>query len=221
MEEVVLNARPRTLVGKQVKALRRQGKVPATVYGPGREPMNVELDARELARMIPYIAGEAQLISLRMGGNGQTIPVLAREVQRHPIRGDILHVDFYAVAMDRPIRTEAPLHLVGESQPVERGEGVLIHSLTHVEIECLPRDLVPAIEVDISRLAQIDDALYVKDLLAPPGITILADPDELVVRVSPVAPEEVIEEAAPEAAVEPEIIAKGKAAAEKEEGEEE
>jgi len=220
MEEVVLNAWPRTVVGKQVKALRRQGKVPATVYGPGREPMNIELDAHELARLIPHIAGEAQLISLRMGGNGQTIPVLAREVQRHPIRGDILHMDFYAVAMDRPIRTEVPLHLVGESQPVERGEGVLLHPLTHVEIECLPRDLVPAIEVDISRLTQVDDAIYVKDLLAPPGITILTDPDELVVRVNPVAAEEVIEEAAPAAAAEPEIIAKGKAAAEGEEEEE-
>ncbi|MER3458422.1 MAG: 50S ribosomal protein L25 [Chloroflexota bacterium] len=175
--------------------------------------MNIELDARELARMIPHIAGEAQLISLRMDGNGQTIPVLAREVQRHPIRGDILHVDFYAVAMDRPI-------LVGESQPVERGEGVLLHPLTHVEIECLPRDLVPAIEVDISRLTQVDDAIYVKDLMSPPGITILTDPDELVVRVNPVAAEEVIEEAAPAAAAEPEIIAKGKAAAEEEEEEE-
>lgn len=216
MEEIILNANPRTVVGKQVRALRRQGKVPATLYGPAHEPMNIELNARELSRLLTHIVGEAQLISLRLGGDGQTVSVLAREVQREPIRGNILHVDLYAVQMDRPIRTEVPIHLVGHSRPVELREAVLIHPLTHVEIECLPRDLVPGIDVDISRLEKVDDAIYVKDLIAPPGVSILTDPEELVALINPVAPEEEIEEVAPVAEAEPEIIAKGKAAAEEE-----
>jgi large subunit ribosomal protein L25 len=222
MDEVVLNASPRSVVGKQVRALRRAGKVPATIYGATHETMNIELDARELARLLSHIVGETQLISLRIGGDGQAVPVLAREIQRNPIRGDVVHVDFYAVAMDRPIRTEIPLRLVGHAAPVERREAVLIHPLTHLEIECLPRDLAPGIDVDISRLETFDDAIHVRDIVPPPGMTVLTDAEELVARLSPVAPEEEAEEVAPAAEAEPEIIGKGKAAEEEaEEGEEE
>jgi large subunit ribosomal protein L25 len=221
MDEVVLNASPRTIVGKQVRAMRRGGKVPATLYGRKHEAMNIELDAHELSRLMAHIVGEAQLISLQLGNDGQTVSVLARDIQRNPIRGDIVHVDFYAVEMDRVIRTEVAIHLIGEARPVAQREAVLLHPLTHVEIECLPRDLVPGIDVDISRLQTTDDAIHVRDIVAPPGVTILADPDELVARVTPLAPEEEVEEAAPAEEAEPEIIAKGKAADEGAEGEEE
>lgn len=220
MEEIILNASPRSIVGKQVKALRRQGKVPATLYGPTTTPMNLQVDTREVSRLLSHIVGEAQLISLRLEGD-EPVPVLAREVQRHPIRGDIMHIDLYAVPMDRPISTEVLVHLVGHSPLVEQRGAMLLHALTHVEIECLPRDLVAAIEVDISRLATLDDAIHVRDLAAPPGVSILTNPEELVVRLSPVAAEEVEEVAPAAAAEEVEVIGKGKAAEEEEaEGEE-
>ncbi len=215
MEQIALNASPRTVIGKQVKALRRSGLVPLVMYGARLEPLALQADSKELARVLRQ-AGGSRLIAVNTG-NGTRL-ALAREVQREPISGQILHVDLLAVSMTERIHVEVPLVLDGKSPAVRRGEGVLLSGLGLVEIECLPGDLLDRIHVDLEGLNKVGDAIHVKDLRLPPTIRVLTDPDEMVVRVTHLAAEEVPVAAVPAEEVEPEVIAKGKV---EEEGEEE
>jgi large subunit ribosomal protein L25 len=150
-----------------------------------------------------------------------------RDVQRDPIRGSVLHVDFYRVQMTERLTAEIPLVLEGESPIIGRHEGILLQGLSTVEVECLPGDLVDAIAVDLADLLEIDDSIHVRDLAIPSGIDVLTDPDELIVRVAPLAEEEVIEEIVEEELLpgeEVEVIAEGEEGEEEEaagEGEEE
>jgi large subunit ribosomal protein L25 len=208
-----LDAEMREILGKKVKRLRRQGIVPAVVYGPDFENLNIQLDARTL-RQVLMQAGGTQLIELHVGD--KAIPTLAREVQRNPLRGDIMHVDFYRVAMDRPIRADVPLMLVGESPLVATGEAILVHMTTSVEIEALPAQLPPHIEVDLSALMEMGQNISAGDLPLPTAVTLIGDPDELIVRLDYPQVEVVEEEITLEAAAEPEIIRERKA--EEEEG---
>jgi len=208
MEQIELTAAPRKVIGKQVKALRRMGQTPVNLYGRGVEPLALQVDTKSLNRVLAR-AGYSRLICLNVEGREPQM-ALAREIQREPITGSLYHVDFLAVSMTERIRVEVPVLLVGESPAVQRGEGVLVHALSSVEIECLPGDLIDAVRVDVSGLDKIDAQIAVKDLKVPEGIQVLAEPDEMVVRVTPVR-EEKLEEAvpAPEAA-EVEVIEKGK-----------
>ncbi len=217
MAELVLNAKPRTVIGKRVKALRRQGWIPAVIYGRHLQPIPIQVENGELRRILAQAHGGARLITLQV--DGETHLALIREVQREPIRREILHVDFHAVELTEKIRVEVPVVFVGASPAVERGEGILVHGLTHVEIECLPSDLIEAIPVDLSALDRVDAAIHVRDLQVPPGITVVSDPDALIALVT--APEAVEEAAAPAEAPEVEVIGKGKKAEEEEEEEEE
>ena len=189
MERLELTAERRTVAGKAVKELRRQGLVPAVIYGHGFEPQSVQLDARALRRTLTQ-AGGSHLITITIAGAGEPAVALAREVQRDPITGELLHVDFYRVRMTERIRTEIPLVIAGESPVVEMKEGLLLQGLSAVEVECLPGDLVDAILVDVSGLDRLDTSLHVRDLVLPPGIEVLTDPDEMVVRVVPLAERE-------------------------------
>ncbi|WP_322799886.1 50S ribosomal protein L25 [Thermoflexus sp.] len=215
MAELVLNARPRTVTGKQVKALRRQGWIPAVLYGRHIQPMTIQVEGKELQRVLAQARGGAHLITLHV--DGETHLVLIREVQREPIHREILHVDFQAVEMTEKIRVEVPVVFVGASPAVERGEGILVHGLTHVEIECLPKDLIEAITVDLSRLDRVDAAIYVRDLQVPPGITVVSDPDELIALVTAPAAEALEEAALPAETPEVEVIGRGKKEEEEEE----
>jgi large subunit ribosomal protein L25 len=212
MEQYELNVAPRQVIGKQVKALRRAGQVPVNLYGRGIEPMALQADAKTVTRVLSR-TGQSRLINLNVLGHPQPQIVLAREIQREPITGSLYHVDFMAVSMTERIRVETQVVLVGESPAEQRGEGVLVHAITNLEIECLPGDLIDAIRVDVSTLDKVDAQISVKDLQVPESIKILADPDEMVVRVTPAREEKVEEEAAPvttEAAPEVEVIEKGK-----------
>jgi large subunit ribosomal protein L25 len=145
-------------------------------------------------------------------GRPGPLMALAREIQREPITGSLYHVDFMAVSMTEKIKVQVQVILVGESPAVQRGEGVLVHALNSVEIQCLPGDLMDAIRVDVSTLDKVDAQVAVKDLKVSEGIEILAGPDEMVVRVTPVR-EEKVEEVVPvaaEAVAEVEVIEKGK-----------
>lgn len=217
MAELVLNARPRTVTGKQVKALRRQGWIPAVLYGRHIRPMTIQVEGKELQRVLAQARGGTRLITLHV--DGETHLALIREVQREPIRREILHVDFQAVEMTEKIRVEVPVVFVGASPAVERGEGILVHGLTHVEIECLPKDLIEAITVDLSRLDRVDAAIYVRDLQVPPGITVVSDPDELIALVTAPAAEVLEEAALPVETPEVEVIGRGKKEEEEEEEE--
>lgn len=210
MDQLELTAEPRRVIGKQVKALRRAGQVPAILYGRNVEPMPLQLDAKLLNRVLSR-AGQSRLIKLILQGRAEPQMALARAIHREPITGSLYHVDFMAVTMTERIKVQVPVVLVGESPAVQRSEGVLVHALNNVEIECLPGDLIDAIRVDVSALDKVDAQVLVKDLLVSDRIKILAESGEMVVRVTPVR-EEKVEEVVPvaEAAPEVEVIEKGK-----------
>jgi large subunit ribosomal protein L25 len=192
-EQVGLTAEKRTVIGKQVKQLRRQGWVPGVMYGHGFDPVPLRFEKKSLRHVLSKVGG-SQLISINIEGNKQPEMALVRDVQRDPIRGSLLHVDFYRVRMTERLTTEVPLMIVGESPVVEAREGILLQGISSIEVECLPGDLVDAIEVDLTDLVEIDQALYVRDLAVPAGIDVLTDLDEMVVRVVPLEAEEVEEE---------------------------
>ena len=212
MEQVEVMASPRTAMKKQVRALRRQGLVPLVVYGNKIAPVNLETGEFDLRRAIVRAGG--QLIALKVKGEGKSRMVLVREVQRDRIAERLLHVDFYEVDMTEKVHVDVQLELVGESRLVRSGQANLLHVLNEVEIECLPADIVQFIPVDLSRLAELDDSLYVRDLPVPETVKVLTPGDELVAKLQPIVeePEEEEEEVAP--AVEPgevEVISRGKA----------
>ncbi|MCS7072372.1 MAG: 50S ribosomal protein L25, partial [Anaerolinea sp.] len=144
-ETYTLDAQKRTLIGKQVGQLRRAGIIPAVVYGARTAPIHVQIDAKQLA-MTLLKAGGTHLITMNIDGKQQQ--VIARDVQRDVIRGDILHVDFLAVDASTKIRTEVPVTFTGEAPAVQMGLGILLQGLSTIEIEALPADLVERVEVD-------------------------------------------------------------------------
>jgi large subunit ribosomal protein L25 len=210
-ERVELTAERRTVLGKQVKQLREQGWTPGVMYGHGFDPVPLQFGARSLQQVLAQVGG-SQLISIKVEGQEQPEVALVREVQRDPIRRTPLHVDFYRVMMTERLTAEIPLEIIGESPVVEAREGILLQGLSAIEVECLPGDLVDAIEVDLSDLTEIDQALHVRDLAVPAGIEILTDPDEMIVHVVPLEEEEVeeVEVIAPEAE-EVEVITEARA----------
>jgi large subunit ribosomal protein L25 len=219
MDQLVLEAEPRTIKGKQVNQLRRQGLVPAVVYGKATAPIPVQVPRRPLELVLSK-AGESTLISLRVADRAEPLTVLVRDQQRDALTQVITHVDFYAVVMTETIRARIPLVLEGEPPVLQKFQGVLLQQKEEVEVECLPKDLVPHITVDVSTLQTFDDSIYVKDLVLPAGIQVLDDPEELVATVSPVAEEAVEAEAAPAEPGEVEVIKKGKKEEEQAEAEE-
>ena len=201
-EQAELTAEKRTLLGKKVKQLRRQGWVPGVVYGHSFDPLPVQFEEPSLRQVLSQVGG-SQLVRIKVKGRKQPEMALVRDVQRDSIRGALLHVDFYRVMMTERLTAEVPLAIVGESPVVERKEGVLLHGVYAVEVECLPGDLVDAIEVDLSDLIELDQVLHVRDLAIPAGLELLTDPDEVIVRVVPVMEEE--EEKEEEEMVVPEV----------------
>jgi large subunit ribosomal protein L25 len=191
-DRVELTAEKRVVFGRHVKQLRRQGWVPGVMYGHGFTPVSLQFDVRALRKVLSQVGG-SQLISIQVEGQEKPETALVRDVQRDPIQGTLLHVDFYRVKMTERITAEVPLEMVGESPVVEQKAGILLQGLTTIEVESLPGDLVDAIEVDLSDLAEVDQALYVRDLAIPAGMEVLTDPDEMVVRVVPLEEEEEIE----------------------------
>lgn len=207
MEKVILKAQPRQVIGKQVRALRREGLMPAVIYGPHIAPIPVSLPFHETSLLLPKISS-SQLLVLEVGGEQYT--TLVRERQRHPITGALLHLDFQAVSLTEKLRVNVGLQFKGEAPAVKIYDGILSTSLEQVEVECLPGDLVNHLEIDLSTLEQIGDAIYVRDIPLPPRFQILNELDEVVVVIT--APTLAVEgpgegEAG---AFEPEVIEKGK-----------
>ena len=219
MEQIELKAEKRTIIGKRVKVLRREGIIPALLYGPKTEPVPIQCDERELQRVLAW-AGGTNLIALRIGDAGKPKMTLVSEVQRDSINNDIYHVDFYQVVMTEKVKAEVNIILIGEPPAVQQKEFMLLQGADSVEIECLPGDLIHSIEVDLSPLLEVDDAIYVKDLQVPGNVTILTDGDELVAKVQhlyiPEEEEEEVEEWVEVAPEEVEVIAKGKEVEEEE-----
>lgn len=217
MEEIIVNAGRRQIIGKHVKAMRREGKLPAIVYGKKIDPLPITLDFREASRILDRLPPSALVV---VDVDGDKHYALVRDKQRNPILGTILHVDFLAVSLTETVRTEVNVRLVGEAPAVETYFAIITTSLEQFEIECLPRDLPDSITVDISRLSEIGDSITVKDVAPPKGVQVLNDPDAIVVVVTaPTAEAEVAEEEIEEVEEEqPAVIERGRR---EEEGEEE
>jgi large subunit ribosomal protein L25 len=183
MDKIMLTAKPRTVTGKKVKALRAAGEVPAVVYGHGNESVAVSIDHKSLEKTFAH-AGGNKIIELKVGDN-KTENVLFHDVQQDSRTGAIIHADLYRVKMDEKIKTEVPLRFVGESTAVYQDEGTLVRPLDAIEIEALPGNLPEAIEVDISILDDFEKSIHVSDLKVPAGVEVLSEPEELVAKVEP------------------------------------
>ena len=217
MSELILNAEHREVTGKKVKALRRQGYLPAVLYGVGIESIPIKLDLKEASKVISA-AGSSTLLLLKIGKKQHQ--VLVRDTQRQVIRRDLQHVDFLKVAMDVAIRAEVPIEFVGEAPAVRDLGGVLVTELVEIEIESLPADLPDRITVDLGLLADITDTITVGDLSFGEGVEVITSPNDVIARVIYQVEEEIEEEELEEVIpteVEPEVVERGKL--EEEEGE--
>lgn len=179
--DTTLKATTRTDMGKgAARKLRAAGRVPAILYGPGTEPRQLSVDTREMERLFSRISVENTLLELQVDED-RPVRVLVREVQSHAYRPEILHVDFYAVRKGEMITLEVPVQLVGNPAGVVEG-GILNHSLTSLEIRCVPANIPEAIEVDVAEL-QVGDSIRVGDITLPEGVETLVDPEQSVCSV--------------------------------------
>lgn len=223
MPEIVVAAEPRTETGKnQNRRLRAKGLIPGTLYGASQKPTAVSVSPKEITTILRSAAGENTLFDLDLGG--QKRKVILKEFQVEPVKGSLLHADFYEVALDRMLEVKVHLELHGTPVGVKVQGGILDFVTRELEVECLPRDIPEKILVDVSGL-ELGKHLRVSDLQLPPAITMLTGPEVVIAHVvTPRAEEEVAPaaEVAADAATtaEPEVIKKGKAGEGEEAGEE-
>ncbi len=198
MEKVVLKAEKREVTGKQVKALRRAGKLPAVIYGRRVEPISISLDAHSAGLALSKVTSSS-LVTIDL--NGTQYFALVREKQRNFIKGNLTHVDFLALDMNEKIRAKVRLHFGGVSGAVKDYSAVLIHRMNQVEVECLPADLPERVDVDLAPLKQIGDSIRVRDLPIPANVSVLEDEDEIVI-IATLSKADISEAAAGEAGAE-------------------
>jgi large subunit ribosomal protein L25 len=205
MEKTVLKAERRSMTGKKASVLRREGKLPAVIYGHKLESMPIVLDMREANRILGGMTSSS-LVTIDL--EGKEYPALVRERQRDYIKGEYLHIDFQGILMTERLRVNVPVEIVGTSQAVKLLTGVLVTNMHELEVECFPQYLPENISIDISNLNEIGDSFLVSDLQLGENIEVLADPEEVIVTITTLTPEEVEEEVAEEevALEEPEVI---------------
>jgi large subunit ribosomal protein L25 len=208
-KQVKLKAEPRQNVGRSaVNKLRASGFIPAVIYGGKDKPQPLQLAARDVNAMMSQASGENVLVELEIAGETPSRTALVQEVQHSPVGGEIQHVDFHAISMDQMIEAEVPLEPVGTAIGVKTFGGLLEQSLRALPIECLPGDLPDRITVDVSQL-NIGDAIHVRDIQLPSGVTAKVQLDLTAFSVLAPAVEE--ERAATEAeAAGPEVITEKK-----------
>jgi large subunit ribosomal protein L25 len=199
--KVELKVSPRPVLGKKVKRLRREGIIPANVYGHALESVAIQVPRDDLVRVI-RTAGRNEIIYLRLDGD-EPRPTFVRQIQRNPVTDAILHVDFYQISLLEKVRMEVPLALVGTAPAEQAYGGTLLHSLDAITVEGLPTDIPSAIEVDVSGLAEIDAAIHVGELSVAGEVTVLTDPEVVVAKIAPPHVEKEIEE---------EVVEEGEAA---------
>lgn len=211
MEKIVLTAKHREVIGKKVKVLRREGKLPAALFGYGVVPTPILLNMKETSRTLASV-GSSTLVTIDL--EGKEYNVLVRERQVESITRALLHVDFQAVSMTETVRAQVHIYISEQEAPAVSNYGAMINTgIDMLEIECLPQDLPERIDIDISGLIEIGDSILVKDIPLPEGVQVLDDPETLIVVASSPVAEEEIEEVVDELMadeVEPDVIEKGK-----------
>ena len=177
MEKVVIKAEKRDVVGKQVKAMRRAGKLPAVIYGRHTDPIIVSLDDHSASLALGRLTSSS-LVTIDL--DGKEYPALVREKQRDYIKNRLLHVDFLTVSLTETLRASVAVNLVGVSAAVKDYNAVLVVNLQSLEVECLPADLPERIDVDISVLARPGEGIRVRDVHVSDKVRLLDDPDTMV-----------------------------------------
>ncbi len=184
-QQVKLKAQKRTVIGRNaIKKIKKEGLVPGVVYGSQTLPMALQVDGRELKNVLAHASSEHVLVELEIADGGQSTNRLAliQEVQHHPLKRELLHVDFHAVSATEKITSEVPIEAVGEALGVRTFGGLLEYSLRTLEVECLPQDLPDIIRIDVTNL-NIAESLHVRDIPLPAGVEALTDSDLTVVSV--------------------------------------
>jgi len=176
-------AEPRLLLGKAVSRLRRQGVLPANIYGRGLQSTAVQISARDV-RALLHEHGINTLVNLQVAGEGQPRSVVVRKVQRHPVSHQLEHVDFYQVDLARPIQGPVPVVLVGEAPAVHTYKALLLQGADTVVVEALPAEMPTNVEVSVDGLTEVDSTATVADLQLPPGVTVITAPEVVLAQIS-------------------------------------
>jgi large subunit ribosomal protein L25 len=201
MESIELETTRREMLGKEVKSLRRQGIMPVHLFGHGIESLSLQCDATSLQQTLSR-AGQTRLIDLKIHGEKRPRPVVVRGVQREPVRGGVLHVDFFQVSMKERVKIDVPLILVGEAPILQSRDNMIVQELNTLAVECLPASIPDSLELDVSSLSEPQQVLRVKDIKVDEDVTVQDDAEHVVVRVTlrqiakieePVIAEEVVE----------------------------
>ena len=184
MDVPTLKLDRRTLTGKKVRSLRRQGVIPVHVYGAGIEPVNLQVDDRTLNRILPQVGSNIPVSVEYEEQDGENI-CFVREIQRHPVTESVIHVDFLKVDVTQTIAAEVPVVLVGAAPAVTQMAGTLLQNVQSLSIEALPMNMPAEVSVDISSLVDFDTTIAVGDVEVPGDVTVLNDPGDAIVRVAP------------------------------------
>jgi large subunit ribosomal protein L25 len=216
MSEVLLPAVRRELTGKKVSQLRREGKLPAILYGHSINPTPITLDAKEATSILANLSSSS-LVTIDLEGEKHS--ALVRDKARNFIRGNLLHVDFQVVSLNEKVKANVTIEQIGVSPAIKEYSGVVVTELFAVEVESLPADLPEKFVIDLSSLKEIGDAIYVKDLIIPENVQVLHNQEDLVVQVSAgaIEPEPEIGEEEEAELQEPEVIARERSEEEAEE----
>ena len=174
---------PRVVLGKKVKKLRRDGVLPANLYGRGLDSVALQMPLQK-ARDMLYTHGTNTLINVQVAGENEPRPVIVRDIKRHPVHGNVLHVDFYQVELTRTLKASVPVTLVDEAPAVAAHGGILLQGIDVVQLEALPTEMPDHLEISVAKLEEIDDQITIAALVVGSGVTILSDPDQMVARVT-------------------------------------
>jgi len=188
LEKVVLKASKRNVIGKQVGALRRAGKLPAVLYGHSIDSTPITLDAHETSLLLSRLTSSS-LVTISL--DGKEYPTLVRERQRHPVKSHLIHLDFQALSLTEKTYASVGIELTGTAPAVKNFDAVIVTGVTELEVEALPQDLPERVVVDISVLAEPGDSIHVRDIQLPGLVEILTNPDEVVVSATAAKVEEI------------------------------
>ncbi|MCB2179570.1 50S ribosomal protein L25 [bacterium] len=191
MDRIKLTANRREVIGKKVKVLRREGKLPAIIYGKSQEPLPIVLDLRDTTKILREVS-RATVLTIDV--DGEEITALVRERQRGILSGLYEHIDFLAISMTEKVRTQVNIFVEGKSPAEEEFGAIVMTGADSVEVEALPADLPESLTVDVSELVNIGDTITVADLVLPKGVDILSDPTEMLAVITHAAQELVEEE---------------------------
>ena len=200
-----LTAAPRELIGKSGKKLGAEGRIPAVLYGKGREARAISVDRHDFELFVAHHAAGATLVDLTIEGEKKPVTAMIREVQHSPVKGNVLHIDFLEVSMNKPVHATVALHLVNDPEGVRAG-GVLTVNMHEISVEAKPGDLPEAIEFDVTPL-QIGETLHLADITMPKGVSLIGDPESIVASIQ--APRVEVEAEVGAEQAEPEVIGKG------------